>query len=129
MQTTDDLLAGDVRGKRVLVRSDLNVPLDADRNITDDGRVLPARMEGTPFERGKDFCGTLVRGSATRHNAEERVAAASWGALCFPRFYFYDAERPVKADAGTTTEAAVPAEGKAPAKRVRKAGTTDAAAN
>ncbi len=39
MQTTEDLLAGDVRGKRVLVRSDLNVPLDADRNITDDGRV------------------------------------------------------------------------------------------
>lgn len=38
--------------------------------------------------------------------------------------------RPVKAaDAGTTTEAAVPAEGKAPAKRVRKAGTTDAAAS
>jgi len=29
---------GDVRGKRVLVRSDLNVPLDGDR-ITDDGRV------------------------------------------------------------------------------------------
>ena len=39
MQTTEDLLAGDVRGKRVLVRSDLNVPLDADRHITDDGRV------------------------------------------------------------------------------------------
>ena len=35
----------------------------------------------------------VVRGSATRHNAEERVAAASWGALCFPRFYFYDALR------------------------------------
>ena len=29
---------GEVRGKRVLVRSDLNVPLDGDR-ITDDGRV------------------------------------------------------------------------------------------
>jgi phosphoglycerate kinase len=29
---------GDVRGRRVLVRSDLNVPLDGDR-ITDDGRV------------------------------------------------------------------------------------------
>jgi phosphoglycerate kinase len=30
---------GDLRGKRVLVRSDLNVPLDAERNITDDGRI------------------------------------------------------------------------------------------
>jgi phosphoglycerate kinase len=29
---------GDVRGKRVLVRSDLNVPLDGER-ITDDGRI------------------------------------------------------------------------------------------
>src|SRR4051794_17029595 len=29
---------GDVRGRRILVRSDLNVPLDGDR-ITDDGRV------------------------------------------------------------------------------------------
>ncbi|GAA5032843.1 phosphoglycerate kinase [Actinopolymorpha pittospori] len=32
----DDL--GDLRGKRVLVRSDLNVPLDGDK-ITDDGRI------------------------------------------------------------------------------------------
>ncbi len=37
MKTTADL--GDLRGKRVLVRSDLNVPLDGDRNITDDGRI------------------------------------------------------------------------------------------
>jgi phosphoglycerate kinase len=36
MTTIDDL--GDLRGKRVLVRSDLNVPLDGDR-ITDDGRI------------------------------------------------------------------------------------------
>jgi phosphoglycerate kinase len=36
MTLLDDL--GDVRGKRVLVRSDLNVPLDGGR-ITDDGRV------------------------------------------------------------------------------------------
>lgn len=36
LRTIDDL--GDLRGKRVLVRSDLNVPLDAGR-ITDDGRI------------------------------------------------------------------------------------------
>ena len=36
MQTVSDL--GDLRGKRVLVRSDLNVPLDGS-TITDDGRV------------------------------------------------------------------------------------------
>jgi phosphoglycerate kinase len=36
MKTLDDL--GDLRGKRVLVRADLNVPLDAGR-ITDDGRI------------------------------------------------------------------------------------------
>jgi phosphoglycerate kinase len=40
MRTAHDLiLAGGLRGKRVLVRSDLNVPLDADSAITDDGRV------------------------------------------------------------------------------------------
>ncbi len=36
MKTIEDL--GDVRGKRVLVRSDLNVPLDG-TTITDDGRI------------------------------------------------------------------------------------------
>ena len=36
MKTISDL--GDLRGKRVLVRSDLNVPLDG-ATITDDGRV------------------------------------------------------------------------------------------
>lgn len=36
MRHIDDL--GDIRGKRVLVRSDLNVPLDGDV-ITDDGRI------------------------------------------------------------------------------------------
>jgi phosphoglycerate kinase len=36
VRTLDDL--GDLRGRRVLVRSDLNVPLDGQR-ITDDGRI------------------------------------------------------------------------------------------
>ena len=36
MRTIDDL--GDLRGKRVLVRSDLNVPLDGDR-VTDERRI------------------------------------------------------------------------------------------
>jgi len=39
VRTLADLLAdGDLRGKRVLVRSDLNVPLDG-QTITDDGRI------------------------------------------------------------------------------------------
>ena len=50
MKTIDDL--GDLSGKRVLVRSDLNVPLDG-TTITDDGRAplaasglkLRARLE------------------------------------------------------------------------------------
>ncbi|MCI0689779.1 MAG: phosphoglycerate kinase [Sporichthyaceae bacterium] len=37
MKTIDDL--GDLRGRRVLVRADLNVPLDDDGEITDDGRI------------------------------------------------------------------------------------------
>jgi phosphoglycerate kinase len=40
MKTAHDLIsAGSLHGKRVLVRSDLNVPLDGDGTITDDGRV------------------------------------------------------------------------------------------
>ncbi|HEX4704555.1 MAG TPA: phosphoglycerate kinase [Pseudonocardiaceae bacterium] len=38
MKTLDDLIADGVSGRRVLLRADLNVPLDGDR-ITDDGRV------------------------------------------------------------------------------------------
>ena len=38
MRTLDDLLAEGVTGRRVLVRADLNVPLDG-AEITDDGRI------------------------------------------------------------------------------------------
>ncbi|GAA3457074.1 phosphoglycerate kinase [Dactylosporangium matsuzakiense] len=38
MKTLDDLLSEGVAGRRVLLRADLNVPLDGDR-ITDDGRI------------------------------------------------------------------------------------------
>jgi len=33
---------GDLAGKRVVVRCDFNVPLDGDKNITDDGRIRAA---------------------------------------------------------------------------------------
>jgi phosphoglycerate kinase len=41
MKTLDDLLADGVEGKRVLVRADLNVPIDKSdgKTITDDGRI------------------------------------------------------------------------------------------
>lgn len=41
-QTLDELIAEGVKGRRVLVRSDLNVPLDdsgGGRRVTDDGRI------------------------------------------------------------------------------------------
>ncbi len=40
VHTLDDLLAEGVAGRGVLVRSDFNVPLDADRAITDPGRII-----------------------------------------------------------------------------------------
>ena len=43
MKTLDDLLAEGVSGRRVLLRADLNVPLDKTTGqITDDGRILVA---------------------------------------------------------------------------------------
>ncbi len=40
VKTLDDLLNDGVEGRGVLVRSDFNVPLDADRHITDPGRII-----------------------------------------------------------------------------------------
>jgi phosphoglycerate kinase len=40
IRTLDDLLAEGVSGRGVLVRSDLNVPLDDDGSITDPGRII-----------------------------------------------------------------------------------------
>ena len=53
MKTTSDL--GDLRGKRVLVRSDLNVPLDGS-TITDDGRIRAS----APTIRGLADAGARV---------------------------------------------------------------------
>lgn len=41
-QTIDSLTAADVQGKRVFVRADFNVPVDEQRNITDDTRIRAA---------------------------------------------------------------------------------------
>jgi phosphoglycerate kinase len=40
VKTLDDLLADGVEGRGVLVRSDLNVPLDDEGRITDPGRII-----------------------------------------------------------------------------------------
>ncbi|CAL9090391.1 unnamed protein product [Musa textilis] len=41
-KSVGDLTAADLKGKKVFVRADLNVPLDEDRNITDDTRIRAA---------------------------------------------------------------------------------------
>jgi phosphoglycerate kinase len=40
VKTLDDLLTEGISGRGVLVRSDLNVPLDDEGNITDSGRII-----------------------------------------------------------------------------------------
>nr|MCH9641296.1 phosphoglycerate kinase [Actinomycetes bacterium] len=40
IKSLDDLLSEGVAGRGVLVRSDLNVPVDGDGNITDPGRII-----------------------------------------------------------------------------------------
>ena len=40
VKTLDDLLSEGVEGRGVLVRSDLNVPLDDQGRITDPGRII-----------------------------------------------------------------------------------------
>ncbi len=42
MLTLHDLIDSDVAGRNILVRADLNVPLDNDGTITDDGRIQAA---------------------------------------------------------------------------------------
>lgn len=41
-KSVGDLSAADLKGKKVFVRADLNVPLDENQNITDDTRVRAA---------------------------------------------------------------------------------------
>ena len=41
-KSVGDLTAADLKGKRVFVRADLNVPLDDNQNITDDTRIRAA---------------------------------------------------------------------------------------
>ena len=48
MKTLKDL--GDLKGKRVLVRADFNVPLDG-TTITDDGRLLVQEQVNIPRKR------------------------------------------------------------------------------
>ena len=66
MKTIDDLA---VAGQRVLVRDDLNVPLDGDR-VTDDGRIraalptLGAMAEMSAVDPDVQVCPRVVEGRA-----------------------------------------------------------------
>lgn len=51
------------------------------------------------LQKGAEFlmARKLMLGSTTKHNADEREDEADWLQLCFPRFYFYDVLRGLRA--------------------------------
>jgi hypothetical protein len=57
--------------------------------------ALLRRGPSEPLDRAAQFLieRELVRGSDTRHNADERESAKAWLAPAFPRFYCYDVLR------------------------------------
>jgi len=65
--------------------------LEQRRPLTAEDQSFPARAAAFLIGR------RLTKGSATRHNAEERQAAQNWPLLCFPRFYHYDTLRGLSA--------------------------------
>jgi hypothetical protein len=61
--------------------------------------MLAVDREHTFVDRAASFLieRRLTQGSSTVFNASERVSAETWGALTFPRFYFYDVLRGLSA--------------------------------
>src|SRR5690242_1334234 len=58
MRSLDDLLDEGVSGRRVLLRADLNVPLDkSTRQITDDGRIRASLPTITEL---RDACARVI---------------------------------------------------------------------
>ena len=81
MRTVDDLIdqAGGLRGKRVLVRSDLNVPMDG-TTITDDGRIrasVPTLLQLRDAGARVVVCAHLGR---PKGSPDERYSLAPVGA-------------------------------------------------
>ncbi len=78
--------------------------------LGDPARWSPARRAFVDRAARCVIDRAFVRGSSTKHNAEERDAAPGWLLLAFPRFYFYDVLRGMAAVARWTelTGAVVP---------------------
>jgi hypothetical protein len=78
--------------------------------LGDPGRWSPARRAFVDRAARCVIDRAFVRGSTTKHNAEERDAAPAWRELAFPRFYFYDVLRGMAAVArwAELTGASVP---------------------
>ncbi|MCV7062237.1 phosphoglycerate kinase, partial [Mycolicibacterium vaccae] len=79
IKSVDDLLAQGVSGRGVLVRSDLNVPLDDAGTITDSGRItasVPTLKALHPGHCGSSRC-ALPAGAVHTTRTRRRFATGT----------------------------------------------------
>jgi hypothetical protein len=82
-KSVGDLAESDLKGQTVFVRCDLNVPMDADLNITDDTRIRAAIP--TLEYLAKNGAKVLVTSHLVRDHRDRRARVEEGGLSTYPR--------------------------------------------